>query len=88
MNEFFSGAATASAWIAGFFFLRFWRDTADRLFLLFAVAFFVLGFDWLLVAAVHPGGDTRHYFFLVRLLAFLLIIVAVVDKNRRAGSGS
>jgi hypothetical protein len=88
MTEFFSGAATAASWIAGLFFLRFWRETAERLFLLFALAFFVLGLNWLLVTAIHPAGETRPYFYLVRLVAFVLIIVAIVDKNRRAGPGS
>lgn len=83
MSDFFSGAAAACSWIATLLFLRFWRASRDRLFLLFALAFLVLGVNWFLVSAIHPGGETRHYFYLVRLLAFLLILGAIIDKNRR-----
>src|SRR5262245_60048104 len=42
-------AATAG-WTAGLFFFRFWRDTRDRLFLLFGTAFWLLSLTWVLLA--------------------------------------
>lgn len=71
-----------AAWTAGMFFLRFWRDTADRLFLFFAAAFWLLATSWLLLAFFDPTDETRPYVYALRLLAFLLIIVATIDKNR------
>jgi hypothetical protein len=62
--------------------LRFWRQTTDRLFFLFALAFALLGTNTLLLAAINPTHESRHLIYLLRLTAFLLIIVAIVDKNR------
>ena len=63
-------------------FLRFWRQTADRLFLLFALAFALFGVNTLLLAAINPAHESRHLIYLIRLAAFLVIIVAIIDKNR------
>jgi hypothetical protein len=82
MLIFFWGISAAAAWVAGLFFLRFWTETRDRLFALFAAAFWVLGLSWTVLAAVPPTDETRHYVYLIRLAAFLLIGLAVLDKNR------
>jgi len=74
-------AATAG-WIAGLFFLRFWRETGDRLFVFFAGAFWCLALSWILLALLDPTDETRPYAYAIRLVAFGLIIVATVDKNR------
>lgn len=78
------GALAACAVIAALFFVRFWRVSRDRLFAFFAVAFALLGANWLAVATLEWGPETRHQAYLLRLLAFILIIVGVIDKNRRA----
>jgi hypothetical protein len=88
MNDFLAGAATAASWIIAMFLFKFWRESRDRLLLLFSLAFVVLGLNWVLVSVFHPGGETRHLFYLVRLVAFLLILVAILDKNRRGPSSS
>ena len=64
------------------FFLRFWRTSRDRLLGGFAAAFAVLGINWLLLAIFEPTKESQHYVYLVRLLAFILLIASVVDKNR------
>ena len=82
MTRFILGLlAMASAAIA-LFFLKFLRESRDRLFGFFAAAFAVLACDWLVQACVTPRHESQHYIFLIRLLAFLLIIGGVVDKNR------
>lgn len=78
-------SATAAS-TAGLFFLRFWRDTADRLFLFFAAAFWMLAASWLALALFDPTDEARPYVYAIRLIAFLLIIVATIDKNRSSGS--
>lgn len=75
-------SATA-AWTAGLCFLRFWRDTADRLFLYFALAFWLMAGSWLALAASTPSDESRPYIYAVRLLAFLLIVIAIIDKSRQ-----
>ena len=80
---FVSGAMTAGYCVATLFFLRFRRESRDRLFLAFAVAFGLLaiqrmGLSLYLVRAV--GDDT--WLYVVRLAAFLIILGAILDKNR------
>jgi hypothetical protein len=80
-------AATAG-WIAGLFFVRFWRNTGDRLFLFFGFAFWLLALSWLVLAVLDPTDETRPYVYAIRLVAFVLIIVATIDKNRPRGQRS
>jgi predicted permease len=82
MSQFFLGTLVAASAVAGLFFLRFWRDTDDRLFAMFALAFWALSANWLGLALVAESEEARTSFYLLRLLAFTLIIVAIVDKNR------
>ncbi len=63
-------------------FTRFWRQTTDRLFGMFAVAFALFGLNLLLLAAINPAHEARHLIYLLRLAAFLVIIAAIADKNR------
>ena len=82
MGEFLAGIATCASWGAAAFFVRFWRETGDRFYALFAIAFLILSLNWMLVAVVHPSAESSPFFYLLRLAAFTLIILAVVDKNR------
>jgi hypothetical protein len=79
---FLQGVAATGAWASGFFFFRFWRQSHDRLFGFFALAFWLLALSWLLLATVNPTEETQPYIYALRLLAFLLIIGGIVDKNR------
>jgi len=83
MVEMLVGAISLAAILVGLFFLRFWHETRDRFFLMFAIAFWLEGFHRLVVFqwAGTNEGSPLHY--LVRLVAYGLIIVAIVDKNRR-----
>jgi hypothetical protein len=82
MRQFLAGVATCGAWGVAIFFLRFWVETRDRFFVLFAAAFLILSVNWLLVAVLEPATEVRPFFYMLRLAAFGLIIAAVVDKNR------
>jgi hypothetical protein len=83
-NQFLLGLLVATCASAGLFFLRFWRRTADGLFLAFAMAFWMLGLNWLLLAIVETD-EVRTALYLIRLLAFVLILAAILQKNRRTG---
>lgn len=85
LNYFLQGAAAMACVVAGMFFLRYWRETLDRFFLFFVAAFWAFALNWAGLAVVQPSVESTHWFYLLRLLAFLLIIAAIVDKNRRAG---
>jgi hypothetical protein len=82
MNEILTGALAMAFVVAGIFFLRFWRETRDRLFGLFALAFFVLAVNRVGLALAAPESGRGDYHYWVRFLAFALILVAILDKNR------
>ena len=83
MNQFLWGAIVMACGVAGLFFLRFYRSTRDRLFLWFAVSFWLLALNWLGLLVFHPSNESGHYVYLIRLAAFLLLGWAIVDKNRQ-----
>lgn len=83
---FFQTVSGTAALVAGLFFLRFWRESGDRLFAFFGAAFGLMALSWTLLALYHPTDEARPYIYAIRLVAFLLIIVGIIDKNR-AGSG-
>ena len=68
--------------IAGLFFLRFWIKTHDRLFLLFAIAFWLMSLNWLGVALFGRDEANVALLYIIRLVAFLLILIGIIDKNR------
>jgi hypothetical protein len=82
-HVFLSGALTATCFVATLFFARYWATSRDRFYLFFAAAFAMMGVNWTAVATISPTEETRHYFYVVRLVAFLLLLVAIVEKNRR-----
>lgn len=84
LNPFFAGAATVSLLVIVMFFLRFWKRTRDRLFLFFAGAFVVMMIERIVRAVMEVENEWAPYVYLVRLAAFVLILVAIVDKNRRS----
>jgi hypothetical protein len=81
-NDFLSGAVTFGFVVAGLFLLRFWTRTRDPLFLTFAVAFWLLGLNQALLALADIPVEERSWLYLIRLLAFVLILVAIARKNR------
>jgi hypothetical protein len=87
MIDFLNGIAMAGSLGVGLFFLRLWHETRDRFFVLFALAFWVLALTWLALAWTAPMSEHRHFLYAGRLVAFLLIIAAIVDKNRSSARG-
>ncbi len=79
---FISGVLAAGYAIAALFFLKFWRQTGDRLFAYFAAAFTLLLVQRIALALARDMIGDASWLYLIRLLAFVLILVAVVDKNR------
>jgi hypothetical protein len=75
------GLVVGCAAVALFFF-RFARDTRDRLFSCFGGAFAVLSVHWILLGIIGPTSEVRPFLYLIRLAAFLLILLGIVAKNR------
>jgi len=83
MNLILLGAIAMASLVAALFFLRFWRQTRDRLFLFFALSFFVEGVNRVVLGLVRHSNEEQPFFYLVRLFSFVLIVVAILDKNRK-----
>jgi hypothetical protein len=77
------GVLTSLGMVAALCFARYWKVTRDRFFLLFSAAFLLLAVNWMVLAIVHPQSEARHYVYVIRLCAFVLILGAIGDKNRR-----
>ena len=81
MIDFLAGAVTLGYAVAAVFFLRFWRKTADRLFMSFALAFVLLATNQVLAAILEAGDERTPFVYSLRVLGFLLILWAIVEKN-------
>ena len=81
--DFLSGAITLGFVVAGLFFLRFWKRTHDGLFLAFALAFWLLGLGQALLSFTDIPVEERSWLYLLRLAAFLLILISIWWKNRK-----
>ncbi|MEO8204440.1 MAG: DUF5985 family protein [Betaproteobacteria bacterium] len=81
MIEFLSGAVTMGFLVTALFFVRFWRATRDRFFLAFAVAFALLSLNQGLAQWLGAADERVGYTYLLRVLGFLLILAAIIDKN-------
>jgi hypothetical protein len=76
------GALAALSFVVALFFARMWRRARDRFYLFFAIAFTIFAVHWCVIAG-HANEHTVGP-YITRLVAFVLIIIAIVDKNRRA----
>lgn len=85
MIEFLDGASCLACAAVAMFFIRFWRLSGDRLLLLFALAFVVLAVNRIGLAVL-DDDEAGTFVYLARALAFGLIVVAIVDKNRSPAS--
>jgi hypothetical protein len=71
-----------AALVIALFFFRYWRQTRDRLFLMFAAGFLTFAVSRLILAFLDEGDEGRIIVYAFRLLAFALILAAIIDKNR------
>jgi hypothetical protein len=86
MSELMRGALAMGFFVAAVFFLRFWKQTRDRLFGLFAIAFLAMSISRVLIGLQPSFGPNHDNLYLLRLLAFGLVLVAILDKNRSKNS--
>jgi hypothetical protein len=68
--------------VAALFFLRFRARTGDPLFAWFATAFLLLSVQRFALILAREWGEGTLWLYGLRLLAFVLILVAIVEKNR------
>ncbi|MGZ7032647.1 MAG: DUF5985 family protein [Thermoanaerobaculia bacterium] len=84
MNEavriWMQGAIAMGYIVVACFFARFWRQTNERLFVLFSAGFVVLAIHRTLVALT----DAVAVNYSLRLAGYLLILIAIIDRRVRA----
>ena len=81
MTDLLTGAISMGSLVITLFFLRFWRNSGDRFFLYFALSFFIEGLHRLYSALNDSGGEDSPLHYLIRLLAYGLILWAILEKN-------
>jgi hypothetical protein len=81
MNYFIAGAITMAYAVAGLFFFKFWSETHDRLFAMFALAFWILAVNYVILTPIGTTDEFLPTHYMVRAFAFLLILAGIVDKN-------
>jgi len=81
INAVLSGAVAMASLVATLFFLRFWRQTRDTFFLFFAMGFALDAAARLVIGLSHPSNETEPLVYILRLIMFGLIIVAITLKN-------
>ena len=85
MLDFAAGLITMGYAVAGLFFLRFFTVTGDRLFASFAAAFWLLAINQALVSILSIENEATSAIYLLRLIAFIFMILAIVSKNLSSG---
>jgi hypothetical protein len=85
LEGFLLGIIVTASLTAAAFFLKFWRSSRDPLFLAFALAFFIEGVNRTTFLLVDRPNEGSPAIYAVRLLAFLLILAAILRKNRGRG---
>lgn len=82
MNEFLMGGIAIASLVAGLYFFRFWRHTRDPFFIFFALSFWIEGANRFAMAWLSVPTEDAPLYYVVRLIAYGLIIAAIVIKNR------
>ena len=81
MNDMMTGAIALASAVIAMFFLRFWRNSGDRFFLWFALSFGIEGAHRVYAALSYQDNEDSPLHYLIRLLAYGLILWAILEKN-------
>lgn len=82
MRFFMAGLLTMGYAVTALFFLRYWKRSGERLFVFFAIAFALLAVQRLGLAFLTIID--ADWLYALRLLAFLLLLAGILEKNRSA----
>jgi hypothetical protein len=85
MNQFLIGGIAVGCFAVGLFFLRYWYSSKDRFFLFLMVSFWIEAGNRVDMAMTQIWNEVEPNHYLVRLLSYGLILVAIWDKNRPRG---
>jgi hypothetical protein len=82
IEGFLIGVIVTASLLAGAYFLKFWRQTGDLLFLGFGAAFVIEGLNRTSFLFVDATTRDNALIYSIRLLSYLLILGAIAYKNR------
>lgn len=85
MEQFLSGGIAIGSFAVGLYFLRYWRSSGDRFFLFLMLSFWIESANRVAMAFTTTLNESLPGHYLVRLLSYGLILVAIWDKNRKPG---
>jgi hypothetical protein len=84
LDGFLIGVIATASLASGVFFLKFWKNTHDSLFLAFALAFILEGLNRTAFLALPHPSEGRPAIYWIRCFAFLVILAGIINKNRQA----
>lgn len=82
LEGFLLGVIVTSSLVAGAYFLKFWKQTHDLLFLGFGAAFIIEGSNRLGFLFLDSPNEGNPLLYCIRLASYLLILAAIAHKNR------
>lgn len=82
IEGFLLGVIVTASLSAAAFFFKFWRQTRDKLFLGFSAAFAIEGANRVAFLFVEHPDEGNPIIYVVRLFTYLLILAAIINKNR------
>jgi hypothetical protein len=82
IDGFLLGVIVTGSAIVSAFFFKFWRQTRDTLFLGFGAAFMIEAVNRSAFLFLPVPDEGNPVIYIVRLLSYLLLLAAIVNKNR------
>lgn len=86
MILFLSGITFITFAASGVFFLKFYRTSRDLFYLYFCLACWLLSIEriaiLIFISPEKTSGENILWVYLIRLIAFLMIMIAIINKNR------
>jgi hypothetical protein len=79
---FLSGMLATGYLVIAAFFLRFWKQTRDRFFIYFSLAFGLFAVQRAMLVDEFALVESKTWAYVLRLIGFVLIVYAIVIKNR------
>jgi uncharacterized membrane protein HdeD (DUF308 family) len=85
-DSFLLGFIVMASLTAATFFLKFWRRTADILFAAFAAFFSIEAAIRISLFFFAKPNEAKPAVYIIRLIAFILVLAAIVRKNFGKGA--
>ncbi len=86
-NAYLAGAFMMASIVAGLLFQHFWQQTGDKFFRSFSIAFWLLAIERVAYLLLNAKYEDRSFIYLIRFVAYIVIILAILNKNREKSKG-